>query len=243
MRYRKAMAASSLLALIDDIASVLDDVALLTKAATREDCRRARRRPGAQRAAGVGRARGARAARRLGGGEGLARQQGDPRAGGARDQRHRALGGHAAPDGRAALFLCYEGFEKIAHQLSPRHRRRRRGAPRGDRRARSSDPTGDHRGASRSEKIKGAVRTDFILSAEIIVIALGTVAGAPFATRVAVLVGIALADDRRRLRHRRRASSSSTTPGCYLARADGRDCLRRRSSADSACASSTSRPC
>ncbi len=41
-------------------------------------------------------------------------------------------------------------------------------------------------------KIKGAVRTDFILSAEIIVIALGTVAAAPFAQQVAVLVSIAL---------------------------------------------------
>ncbi|HEY1229437.1 MAG TPA: DUF808 family protein, partial [Ramlibacter sp.] len=43
------------------------------------------------------------------------------------------------------------------------------------------------------DKIKGAIRTDFILSAEIIVITLGTVAGRPFATQVAVLVGIAVA--------------------------------------------------
>ena len=41
-------------------------------------------------------------------------------------------------------------------------------------------------------KIKGAIRTDFILSAEIIVITLGTVAGAAFGTQVAVLVGIGL---------------------------------------------------
>ena len=41
-------------------------------------------------------------------------------------------------------------------------------------------------------KIKGAIRTDFILSAEIIVIALGTVASAPLPQQVAVLVGIAL---------------------------------------------------
>jgi hypothetical protein len=39
-------------------------------------------------------------------------------------------------------------------------------------------------------KIKGAIRTDFVLSAEIVVIALGTVAGASFATQVAVLSGI-----------------------------------------------------
>ncbi len=43
------------------------------------------------------------------------------------------------------------------------------------------------------DKIRGAIRTDFILSAEIIVIALGTVATAPFAQQVAVVVGIALA--------------------------------------------------
>ena len=46
--------------------------------------------------------------------------------------------------------------------------------------------------AIEKDKIKGAIRTDFILSAEIIVITLGTVAAAPFTTRVAVLVGIAL---------------------------------------------------
>ena len=40
-------------------------------------------------------------------------------------------------------------------------------------------------------KIKGAIRTDFILSAEIIVIALGTVADAPFVTRLGVLCSIA----------------------------------------------------
>ena len=42
------------------------------------------------------------------------------------------------------------------------------------------------------DKIKGAIRTDFILSAEIIVITLGTVAGATFGQQVAVLVGIAV---------------------------------------------------
>ena len=41
-------------------------------------------------------------------------------------------------------------------------------------------------------KIKGAIRTDFVLSAEIIAITLGTVADAAFGTRVAVLTGIAL---------------------------------------------------
>jgi uncharacterized protein len=45
--------------------------------------------------------------------------------------------------------------------------------------------------ALEKDKIKGAIRTDFILSAEIIVIALGTVAEAPFAQQVAVLAGVA----------------------------------------------------
>jgi predicted DNA repair protein MutK len=42
------------------------------------------------------------------------------------------------------------------------------------------------------DKIKGAIRTDFILSAEIIVIALGIVSGAPFLQQVAVLAGVAV---------------------------------------------------
>ena len=42
------------------------------------------------------------------------------------------------------------------------------------------------------DKIKGAVRTDFILSAEIVAITLGTVAASPFMTQVAVLSGIAI---------------------------------------------------
>ena len=46
--------------------------------------------------------------------------------------------------------------------------------------------------ALEKDKIKGAIRTDFILSAEIIVITLGTVATAALVTRVAVLVGIAV---------------------------------------------------
>jgi predicted DNA repair protein MutK len=46
--------------------------------------------------------------------------------------------------------------------------------------------------ALEKEKIKGAIRTDFILSAEIIVIALGTVANADFVTQVTVLIGIAI---------------------------------------------------
>ena len=88
------------------------------------------------------------------------------------------------------LYLCYEGVEKLAHKVQ------RRGAKDDAHHAELmrawSNPAVDLV-AFEKAKIKGAVRTDFILSAEIIVITLGVVAEAPFATRVAVLVGIALA--------------------------------------------------
>ena len=87
------------------------------------------------------------------------------------------------------LFLCYEGFEKLAHKFL---------APRGADEAHHAeltqalaDPAVDMATLER-EKIKGAVRTDFVLSAEIIAITLGIVANAGFPTQVAVLSGIAL---------------------------------------------------
>ena len=88
------------------------------------------------------------------------------------------------------LFLCYEGFEKIMHRLTRAHRAEDQAAHR--RLAEALDDPAVDIVAFEKDRIKGAVRTDFILSAEIITIALGTVAQAPFATRVAVLVGIAL---------------------------------------------------
>jgi len=85
------------------------------------------------------------------------------------------------------LFLCFEGVEKLAHKFL---------VSRADDEAHHAeltqalaDPNVDMAALER-DKIKGAVRTDFILSAEIIVIALGTVAGQPLGTQVAVLVGI-----------------------------------------------------
>ena len=87
-------------------------------------------------------------------------------------------------------FLCYEGFEKLAHKFLHAQARTR---PQHARAARRRWPT---RRSTwwrfEKDKIKGAVRTDFILSAEIIVITLGTVADAPFGTQVAVLAGIAI---------------------------------------------------
>ncbi|MGI9245925.1 MAG: DUF808 domain-containing protein [Steroidobacteraceae bacterium] len=88
------------------------------------------------------------------------------------------------------LFLCYEGAEKIAHHLwgvdDPAEV-----AHRSELAAAVADPEADLL-AVEGTRIKGAIRTDFILSAEIIVIALGTVAAAPPLLRTLVLVGIAL---------------------------------------------------
>jgi len=86
------------------------------------------------------------------------------------------------------LYLCYEGFEKLAHKLLHRdqedvaHHAAHLVAL-----ARSREELL----AVEKEKIKGAIRTDFILSAEIIVIALGTVADRALEVQVGVLAGIA----------------------------------------------------
>ena len=86
-------------------------------------------------------------------------------------------------------YLCFEGFEKIAHRFL--HSKHEDEAHHAELSQALADPEVDVI-ALEKEKIKGAVRTDFILSAEIIVITLGTVADVDFTTRVAVLVGIAL---------------------------------------------------
>jgi predicted DNA repair protein MutK len=86
-------------------------------------------------------------------------------------------------------FLCYEGVEKLAHKLL--HSKAEDAAHEAELLHALSDPSTDL-AALEKEKIKGAVRTDFILSAEIIVIALGTVAEAAFVTRVLVLTSVAV---------------------------------------------------
>jgi predicted DNA repair protein MutK len=182
------MAASSLLALIDDIATILDDVAVLTKVATKKT-------------AGV-----------LGDDLALNAQQ----VAGVRAERelpvvwavakgslvNKAILVPAALAISAllpwlitpllivgGLFLCFEGVEKLAHKLL--HSRREDEAHHAELTQALVDPQADLAAVER-DKIKGAVRTDFILSAEIIVISLGTVAGQPLGTQVVVLVGIAL---------------------------------------------------
>jgi predicted DNA repair protein MutK len=86
-------------------------------------------------------------------------------------------------------FLCFEGFEKIAHKFL--HSKEDDEAHHRDELKALADPAVDMV-AFEKEKIKGAVRTDLILSGEIIVITLGTVADAPFGTRVAVVCAIAV---------------------------------------------------
>jgi predicted DNA repair protein MutK len=181
------MAGASLLALLDDIASILDDVSVLTKAATKKTA-------GvlgddlalnAQQVSGVSSARELPVVFAVAKGSLVNKAILVPAA---------LLISAVAPWAIApllmagGLFLCFEGFEKIWHAIAHRpgddaHRQELREA--------LVDPTKDLRAIER-DKIKGAIRTDFILSAEIIVIALGTVAAASFMTRVAVLVGIAL---------------------------------------------------
>jgi hypothetical protein len=87
------------------------------------------------------------------------------------------------------LYLCFEGAEKIVHRLL--HSKQEDAEQREKLAQAVADPAIDLV-ALEKDKIKGAIRTDFILSAEIIVISLGTVATAPLLSRIIVLVGIAL---------------------------------------------------
>ena len=183
------MAAGSLLALLDDIASVLDDVTVMSKVA-------------AKKTAGV-----------LGDDLALNAQQ----VTGVNPDRELPVVWAVAKGSLmnkailvpAALaisafvpwlitpllmiggaFLCYEGFEKLAHKYL--HSKEEDEQHHAEHVAALANPAVDVREVEK-DKIKGAIRTDFILSAEIIVISLGTVAGAPFGQQVAVLVAIALA--------------------------------------------------
>ncbi len=87
------------------------------------------------------------------------------------------------------LFLCYEGFEKVAHSFM--HSAQEDAAHHEDLLEHLADPAVDLVEYEKG-KIKGAVRTDFILSAEIIVLTLGIVADRAFVTQVLVVSGIAI---------------------------------------------------
>ena len=86
-------------------------------------------------------------------------------------------------------FLCYEGVEKLAHKFL--HKPQEDEQHHAELVEAVADESVDMV-AFEKDKIKGAIRTDFILSAEIIVISLGTVATQPFSKQLAVLVAISL---------------------------------------------------
>ncbi|WP_336286535.1 DUF808 domain-containing protein [Cronobacter dublinensis] len=85
-------------------------------------------------------------------------------------------------------FLCFEGVEKVLHSL---HARKHKETPEQKQQRLDAIAKQDPKVYER-DKVKGAVRTDFILSAEIVAITLGIVAEAPLINQVLVLSGIAI---------------------------------------------------
>jgi predicted DNA repair protein MutK len=180
--------ASSLLALLDDIASVLDDVALLTKVAAKKTAGVL----GDDLALNAQQVAGVRADRELPvvwavcKGSFLNKLILVPAA---------MLISALAPWAITPLlmvggaFLCFEGFEKVAHKWL--HSPDQAATERAELIKALADPAVDLVQVEK-DKIKGAVRTDFILSAEIIAITLGTVQASPFMTQLTVLSGIAI---------------------------------------------------
>jgi predicted DNA repair protein MutK len=181
------MAGASLLALLDDIATILDDVSVMTKVAARKTTGVL----GDDLALNAQQVAGVKAERELPVVWAVAR-------GSFRNKLilvPAALAISAlAPWAITPLlmlggaFLCYEGFEKLAHKFLHREEA---AAHEAELAHALTDPEVDLVALER-DKIKGAVRTDFILSAEIIVITLGTVAAASFGMQVTVLAGIAV---------------------------------------------------
>ncbi len=185
-RHTRRMAGTSLLALIDDIASLLADVSVMTKVA-------AKKTAGvlgddlalnAQQVTGVAAERELPVVWAVAKGSALNKVVLVPLS--------LAISA-AAPWAVQALlmlgglFLCYEGAEKLAHRFL--HAPGEADAEREALRRAVADPSVDLVAFER-DKIRGAIRTDFILSAEIIVITLGTVQGVDFARQLGVLVGI-----------------------------------------------------
>ncbi len=189
----KPMAGSSLLTLLDDIAAVLDDVAILSKVAAKKTAGVL----GDDLALNAEQVSGVKADRELpvvwavAKGSLLNKLIIVPAA--------LAISAFAPPLITillviGGLFLCFEGFEKVFHKFfhnsqnlqedKKEHQQKKVAALIDD----NVDLV-----AFEQEKIKGAIRTDFILSAEIVVIVLGTVQEAAFGIQVAVVSGLALA--------------------------------------------------
>ena len=180
--------ASSLLALIDDIATILDDVAVMSKVA-------AKKTAGvlgddlalnAQQVSGVNPDREIPVVWAVAKGSFVNKAILVPAA---------LLISYIAPWAITPLlmiggaYLCFEGFEKLAHKFL--HSKEDSDKHHDELIKALADPAVDLV-ALEKEKIKGAVRTDFILSAEIIVISLGTVATAPWLSKIGVLVAISI---------------------------------------------------
>lgn len=182
------MAGTSLLALLDDIATVLDDVAVLTKVAAKKTAGVL----GDDLALNADQVSGVRAERELPVVWAVAK-------GSLKNKlilvpvalTISALASWAITPLLmvGGAYLCFEGFEKLAHKFL--HSTAEDQAEHVEKVLALSDPNIDLV-AFEQEKIKGAIRTDFILSAEIIVIALGTVQDAAMGTQIAVVAGIAL---------------------------------------------------
>lgn len=182
------MAGTSLLVLLDDIASVLDDVALMAKIAAKKTTGVL----GDDLALNAEQVSGVRADRELPVVWAVAKGS----------LKNKLI---LVPTALAiswiapwlimpllmlgGVYLCFEGFEKLAHPLLHSHAEDE--VHQAELAAVVADPEIDLV-RFEQDKIKGAVRTDFVLSAEIIVITLGAVTAAAFPIKVAVVSGIAL---------------------------------------------------
>lgn len=189
------MAGSSLLALLDDIATLLDDVSAMTGVAAKKTAFAAKKTAGvlgddlalnAQQVAGVRADRELPVVWAVFKGSAVNKAILVPCA---------LLLSAFLPWTITPLlmlggaFLCYEGFEKVAHALL--HSKAADEADHEQRLDAVMDPEVDMVEFER-QRIKGAIRTDAILSAEIIVIALGTVQDSPMGTQIAVVSAIAV---------------------------------------------------
>ena len=183
------MAGSSFFALFDDIATLLDDISVMTKIAAKKSA-------GvlgddlalnAEQVSGVSADRELPVVWAVAKGSAINKAILVPAA---------LLISAFAPWGVTVLlmiggaYLCYEGVEKLAHRWM--HDKQQREHDHAKRLDAMTDPSIDVV-AMEKDKVKGAIRTDFVLSAEIIVISLGVVAAQPFINQVIVLVLIAVA--------------------------------------------------
>ena len=173
------MAFSSLFTLLDDIASVLDDVSLMTKVAAKKTAGVV----GDDLALNANQITGVRAERELpivwavAKGSLLNKAILVPLA---------LLLSVYAPYLVLPLlmaggaYLCFEGAEKLLHRLFHRHDE-------------TPDTVPDHIAGDEKSKIRGAIRTDFILSAEIVIIALGSLQEASTTVKILALCAVGVA--------------------------------------------------